>query len=74
MSPTEVFTFGEPVRKRFKHLFNPDESNVYLCVGASFLFTGIFHLNQSAGIITVGIIFIGIGFIQAQQEGNNGTP
>ena len=59
---------------RFKHLFHPDESNVYLCAGVSLLFIGLFLIYPPAALITVGLIFFGIGFIQAQQEATNGTP
>ena len=53
--------------------FNPDESNIYLCVGVLLIFIGIYFIYPPASLIVTGIIFSAISFIEAQREAKRGT-
>jgi hypothetical protein len=54
-------------------LQNLEESNLYLSIGVVALFIGIRLISLPASLITIGLIFIGIAYLEAQKEAVNGT-
>jgi len=60
------------LKKLSNLLLSADESNVYLAVGVAFLFIGVFYVYPPASFVVLGLIFIGLAYLQAQKEGING--
>jgi uncharacterized membrane protein HdeD (DUF308 family) len=60
--------------KKLSYLLSPEESNVYLAMGVVALFIGIFLIYPPAALITIGMIFIGISFLEAQKEALTNGP
>jgi uncharacterized membrane protein HdeD (DUF308 family) len=60
--------------KKLSYLLSPEESNIYLAMGVVALFIGISLIYLPAALITIGMIFVGISFLEAQKEASNGTP
>ncbi len=53
--------------------FNPDESNIYLCIGVLAVTIGLLFIYAPAAFIFVGLVFGGLSFLMAQDEARNGT-
>jgi 4-hydroxybenzoate polyprenyltransferase len=59
--------------KNLSYLLSPEESNIYLAIGVVALFIGIYFIYPPVALITIGIIFIVIAYLEAQKESMNGT-
>ena len=54
-------TFGIP-------RFQPDESDIFLCLGTESLFFGSFLIYPPAAYILTGLLFLGLAYILANPK------
>lgn len=52
--------------------FQPEESDVLLCVGVECLFFGISQWSLPGACSLLGVIFIGLAYLSAPQAVTNG--
>jgi hypothetical protein len=54
--------------------FQPEESDIFLCIGTESLFFGSFLIYPPAAYIITGLLFLGIAYILANPKTSINTP
>ena len=58
--------------QKYLHLFQPEESDIYLTIGVVALFIGISLIYYPAALIFIGLVFIGLSYLEEKKAVANG--